>query len=178
MISSIVARLRRLRRKFSRTHWAARLLGIKPPTGESDEPGLVMLQIDGLSRTEFERALESDKLPFLARLIRRGHFTLESFYSGLPSTTPAVQGEIFFGVRTAVPSFEFLRRQSGKVFRMYESTAAAEIQGELEKSCPEPLLKRGRSYLNIYRAGAGYSHYCSQDTARRRDENASHRSPP
>lgn len=124
-----------------------------------------MVQIDGLSRTEFERALGNGRLPFLARLIRRGHFTLESFYSGLPSTTPAVQGEIFFGVRTAVPSFEFLRRKSGKVFRMYESTAAAEIQAELEKRCPDPLLKQGRSYLNIYRGGAEFSHYCSQDTA-------------
>lgn len=167
MISSIIVRLRSLRRKFSRTHWAARLLGIQTPTGEADEPGLIMIQLDGLSRTEFERAVKSGKLPFLDRMIRRGHFTLESFYSGLPSSTPAVQGEIFFGVRTAVPGFEFLRRKAGKVFRMYESTAAAEIQNELEKHCSEPLLKRGRSYLNIYRAGADYSHYCSQDTARR-----------
>ena len=166
MISSILARLRWLRRKFSRTHWAARWLGIKSPEGEAQEPGLIMLQIDGLSRREFERAVESGQLPFLARLIRRGHFTLESFYSGLPSSTPAVQGEIFFGVRTAVPSFEFLHRKTGKVFRMYESTAAAEIQNELENHCPDPLLKGGRSYLNIYRAGADYSHYCSQDTAR------------
>ncbi|MEI8343212.1 MAG: endonuclease, partial [Verrucomicrobiota bacterium] len=167
MISTIIVRLRSLRRKFSRTHWAARLLGIQTPTGEADEPGLIMIQLDGLSRTEFERAVKSGKLPFLARMIRRGHFTLESFYSGLPSSTPAVQAEIFFGVRTAVPSFEFLRRKSGKVFQMFESTAAAEIQEDLQSQCPEPLLKRGRSYLNIYRAGAEYSHYCSQDTASR-----------
>jgi endonuclease/exonuclease/phosphatase family metal-dependent hydrolase len=125
-----------------------------------------MIQIDGLSRSEFERAVENGKLPFLTRLIRRGHFTLESFYSGVPSTTPAVQGEIFFGVRTAVPSFEFLRRRSGKILRLYESTAAAEIQEELAKRCPDPLLKRGRAYLDIYRGGADFSHYCSQDTAR------------
>jgi endonuclease/exonuclease/phosphatase family metal-dependent hydrolase len=150
---------------LSRTHWAARLLGIQAPKGETDEPGLVMIQIDGLSRSEFERALGNGRLPFLARLIRRGHFTLESFYSGLPSTTPAVQGEIFFGIRTAVPSFEFMRRKTGKVFRMYESTAAAEIQEELAKRCPDPLLQRGRAYLDIYRGGADFSHYCSQDTA-------------
>lgn len=124
-----------------------------------------MIQIDGLSRSELERALGNGRLPFLGRLIRRRHLTLESFYSGLPSTTPAVQGEIFFGSRTAVPSFEFMRRQTGKVFRMYESTAAAEIQNELAKLCPDPLLKHGRAYLDIYRAGADFSHYCSQDTA-------------
>jgi len=132
-----------------------------------DEPGLIMIQVDGLSREEFNRAIDEGRLPFLARLIRRKHFTLESFYSGVPSTTPAVQGEIFFGVRTAVPAFEFLDRKSGKVFRMYESTAAASIQSELEKKCVEPLLRGGHAYLDIYRAGADDSRYCSQDTALR-----------
>lgn len=165
MISSIGIRLRWLRQRFRRTHWLARLFGIVPPVGESDEPGLILIQIDGLSRTQMEHAVRHGRLPFLARLMQRGHFTLEDFYSGLPSTTPAVQGEIFFGVRTAVPSFEFLRRKSGKVFRMYESTAAAEIQNELESRCSDPLLKGGRAYLDIYRAGAEDSRYCSQDTA-------------
>jgi endonuclease/exonuclease/phosphatase family metal-dependent hydrolase len=126
---------------------------------------LIILQIDGLSRTEMERALDSGKLPFLARLIRQGHFTLESFFSGVPSSTPAVQGEVFFGVRLAVPSFEFLHRKTGGVFRMNEAGAAAEIEAMLERQCPEPLLKDGCSYSNIYRAGAEFSRYCSQDMA-------------
>jgi endonuclease/exonuclease/phosphatase family metal-dependent hydrolase len=154
-----------LRRKFNRTYWVARLLGIRSPAGEADLPGLIILQIDGLSRTEMERALESGKLPFLARLIRQGHFTLESFFSGVPSSTPAVQGEIFFGVRLAVPSFEFLHRKTGSVFRMNEAEAAAEIEATLERQCPDPLLKDGCSYSNIYRAGAEFSRYCSQDMA-------------
>ncbi len=136
-----------------------------PPVGETDAPGLILLQIDGLSRVQMEDAVRNGKMPFISKLLRRGHFTAEDFYSGLPSTTPAVQGEIFFGIRTAVPSFEFLRRKSGKVFRMYESTAAAEIQKELESRCPDPLLKGGRAYLDIYRAGAEDSRYCSEDTA-------------
>lgn len=133
------------------------------PAGEADMPGLIILQIDGLSHTQMERAIENGNLPYLARLIRRGHFTLESFYSGIPSTTPAVQGEIFFGVRTAVPSFEFLRRRSGKVFRMYEANAAAEIEADLSEQCREPLLKGGHAYADIYGAGAARSRYCSRD---------------
>lgn len=165
MISRIAIRLRWLRKNASRTHWAARLLGIRVPAGEADLPGLIILQIDGLSRTQMERALEDGHLPYLARLIRRGHFTLESFYSGVPSTTPAVQGEIFFGVRTAVPSFEFLRRKSGKVFRMYEANAAAEIEADLSARCHEPLLKGAHAYSDIYGAGAARSRYCSRDLA-------------
>ena len=165
MISRIVVRLRWLRSKLNRTYWVARLLGIQSPAGEAELPGLIVIQIDGLSRTQMERALEKGNLPYLARLIRQGHFTLERFFSGVPSTTPAVQGEICFGVRTAVPSFEFLHRKTGRIFRMNEAGAAAEIERELTKQCSEPLLKGGRTYSNIYLGGAERSRYCSQDMA-------------
>lgn len=165
MISRIAVRVRWLRRKISRTHWAARLFGIRTPEGEADDPGLIMIQIDGLSRSQLEKAVSDGNMPFLARLIRRKHFTLENFYSGVPSTTPAVQGEIFYGVRAAVPSFQFLCRNEAKILRMYEAEAAAEVEQELLGKCSEPLLKGGHSYSNIYRAGSLRSRYCSQDLA-------------
>ena len=165
MISRIAVRVRWLRRKISRTHWAALLLGIRTPQGETEEPGLIMIQIDGLSHTQLERAVEQGNMPFLARLIRRNHFTLENFYSGVPSTTPAVQAEIFYGQKAAVPGFQFLRKRSGKILRMYEADASAEIERELQEKCPEGLLQDGHSYSNIYRAGSVRSRYCSQDLA-------------
>lgn len=165
MISSIAVRLRWLRRKVSRTHWAALLLGVKRPIGEAEEPGLIFIQIDGLSRAQLERAIQQGRMPFLANLVRRGHFSLENFYSGIPSTTPAVQAEIFYGVRAAVPAFQFLDRKTGKVRRMYEAESAAQIEQELLEKCPDPLLKDGHAYSNIYRAGASRTRYCSQDLA-------------
>ncbi|RYD19769.1 MAG: hypothetical protein EOP88_17720, partial [Verrucomicrobiaceae bacterium] len=163
MISRIALRWRWLRRVISRNVWSARLMGVKAPRGEATEPGLVMIQIDGLSRTQFEKALESGRLPFLKKLISRKHFTLETFYSGVPSTTPAVQGELFFGVRAAVPAFQFLRRSAGRDFRMYEAEAATEIEEGLLQQCDSPLLKDGHAYSNIYRAGASVTRYCSRD---------------
>lgn len=165
MISRITARVRWLRRVLNRTRLASRLLGVRRPSGEAEQPGLIILQIDGLSRTQFERAIAKGNLPFLAKLLRRDHFTLESFYSGMPSTTPAVQGEVFYGVRSAVPGFQFLHRASGKVMRMYESESAAVIEGDLGRRGENPLLEGGCSYSNIYRAGSTFSRYCSQDLA-------------
>jgi endonuclease/exonuclease/phosphatase family metal-dependent hydrolase len=165
LISRIALRWRWLRRVISRNVWSARIMGVKPPHGEAAEPGLVMIQIDGLSRTQFEKALEEGQLPFLKKLISRKHFTLETFYSGVPSTTPAVQGELFFGVRAAVPAFQFLRRSAGRDFRMYEAESALEIEEELLKKCDNPLLKDGHAYSNIYRAGASVTRYCSRDFA-------------
>jgi len=141
------------------------LLGTGAPSGEVTEPGMILIQIDGLSRTQFERALKNNRLPFLASLIRDEHFTLDSFYSGIPSTTPAVQGELFFGVKTAVPAFHFLRRRSGRELRMFEAESAEEIENELLASCPNPLLEGAHTYSNIYRAGAARSRYCSRDLA-------------
>ncbi|MCW1923094.1 endonuclease/exonuclease/phosphatase family protein [Luteolibacter arcticus] len=138
---------------------------MKLPVGEAEHPGLIILQIDGLSRSQFEYAIEKGNLPFLSKLMRRGHFTLESFYSGVPSTTPAVQGEIFYGVRAAVPGFQFLHRESGKVMRMYEAESAAAIEAELRERGEQPLLEGGCGYSNIYRAGTAFSRYCSQDLA-------------
>lgn len=165
MISSISIRWRWLRRKLSRTHWTARLLGIPLPKGEVDEPGLLIIQIDGLSRVQLEKALAEGSMPFLASMIRRNHFSLETFYSGVPSTTPAVQAEIFYGVRAAVPAFQFLDRKSGKMLRMFEAESVARIEAELAQTGADPLLKDGHAYSNIYRAGAVRSRYCSQDLA-------------
>jgi endonuclease/exonuclease/phosphatase family metal-dependent hydrolase len=161
-----MVKFRRLRRKISRTRWTAWLLGIQLPAGEADRPGLILVQVDGLARSQLERALAKDRMPFLEGLIRRKHFTLEDFYSGVPSTTPAVQAEIFYGVKCAVPSFEFFNREAGKLMRMYEPSSAEEVESRLAEACSDgPLLKDGRSYSNIYRAGAESSHYCSGDFA-------------
>ncbi len=165
MISRFTARVRALRRLSSRAHLAARLLGLPRPVGEAELPGLILIQIDGLSREQLETAMEKGRMPFLSRLHRRGHFSLETFYSGVPSTTPAVQAEIFYGVRCAVPAFQFLHRGTGEIFRMLEATSASQIESELVASGAKPLLEGGSGYSNIYRAGAAFTRYCSEDLA-------------
>lgn len=155
--------MRWLRRKLSRTHWAARLSGVPLPVGHADQPGLIMIQIDGLSRPQFEKALRQNRLPFIARSLKKHRFHLHSFYSGVPSTTPSVQGELFYGVRAIVPAFQFLHRESGEVFRMYDAKASEVTERKLEEKGGKPLLDGGHSYSNIYRAGAAGSWYCSQD---------------
>jgi endonuclease/exonuclease/phosphatase family metal-dependent hydrolase len=102
-------------------------------------------------------------------LVRYGQFELTSFYSGLPSTTPAVQSEVMFGIKSAVPAFSFLNRASGDVMTMYECGAAVTVNGWNEEK-GEPLLTGGHSISNIYAAGAEIPRFCTQqfntDTAR------------
>ena len=103
MLSRIEVWFRWARRSLSRSHWLARLLQLPVSTGSGVRPGLVMLQIDGLSQPELQRALARGEMPFLRRLLKKEHYTLHAHYSGLPATTPAVQAELFYGVKTAVP---------------------------------------------------------------------------
>jgi len=161
LINSFVRIKRRWRRRFSRTRLVARLLqrDVSPPP--SDDPGLVLLQIDGLARKQFEAAVASGRMPNLARLVKREHFDLETFYSGLPATTPAVQGEIMFGARTAVPAFQFLHRETGRTFTMFESECAKIVGARLEAE-HQPLLEGGRSYSNIFAGGASEARFCAE----------------
>ncbi|MEQ9411771.1 MAG: endonuclease/exonuclease/phosphatase family protein [Fuerstiella sp.] len=167
MLSELGKLTTRLRQRFSRTHLLSRWLGYDVPDADTasgtPERGLIILQVDGLSRRQFETALARNRLPFLRRMIRRGYFQQMSFYSGLPSATPAVQAEVMYGVKCAVPAFQFLHRKSGRVFRMYDQEAVETVvQERLEKA--EPLLESGASYANIYSGGAAEARCCFETT--------------
>ena len=99
-----------MRRRINRSEWAIRRFRLSTSEDSSTEPGLLLIQIDGLSRLQMERALRRKRLPFLNSLLRRQSYELSTFYSGIPSTTPAVQAELHYGVNCAVPAFSFLDR--------------------------------------------------------------------
>ncbi|MFP4681288.1 MAG: hypothetical protein ACLFQB_12505 [Chitinispirillaceae bacterium] len=139
---------------------AARVIGFSKAPGK--EEGLLMIQIDGLSRTQLEKALNSGKMPFTSSLLHRNHHTLHSMYSGLPSSTPAVQGEIFYGEPCAVPAFGFLNRQTGEEWSMVSAKAAVSVQKRLEKKS-RSILTNGSAYSDIYNGGTEKSGFCSPD---------------
>jgi endonuclease/exonuclease/phosphatase family metal-dependent hydrolase len=160
MIGRIEAFLRRLRRAISRSEWLATLLRLPRSTAPPTSPGLVMVQIDGLSHTQLNRALEQGEMPFLRRLIKREHYRLYRTYAGVPAATAAFQGELFYGVKAVVPGFNFLDSASGNLVRMFEPAAAASVERELEQQGEEPLLREGSSYANNYTGGAAEPHFC------------------
>ena len=87
MIHVLEARLRGLRRWLSRSEWSLRFLSLKKQPEAGDGRGLVIIQIDGLSRSQLEKALKRGRMPFLRKLIRREGYHLHDVYSGMPSTT-------------------------------------------------------------------------------------------
>ncbi len=159
MLNAVETLLRKLRRGISRNEWLVRLLHLSRSQGTGAEPGLVLIQIDGLSRPQMEEALVHGRLPFLERLIDRHGYRIYSQYSGLPSSTPAVQGELFYGVKGAVPAFSFYDRQTQRIFRMFHPSSAEEMERRL-MSRGQPLLAGGSAFCDIYSGGAAETNFC------------------
>lgn len=161
MFAKIEAFFRRAHRRLSHREWAAGRRPHKGTAASGEAPGLLLIQVDALSRTELERAISRRRMPFVRGLLRRGDARLHSFYPGLPSTTSAVQAELYYGVRAAVPAFNFydrIKREHGAMSRPdwakdAEAACAAQARG---------LLEGGSSWSNIYTGGAGEdeSHFC------------------
>ncbi|HYP17280.1 MAG TPA: endonuclease, partial [Opitutus sp.] len=162
MFAGIEAIYHRARRSLSRNEWAIRHLGLTPSEGTSEEPGLLLIQIDGLARKQLEAAIARGRMPFLRQLMLRDGHELRTFYSGLPSTTPAVQAELYYGVKSAVPAFSFFDRALQKLGRMWDPEWAKAREAKLATAA-EGLLKGGSSWSNIYTGGAGQeeSHFCA-----------------
>lgn len=162
MLANLESLVHRFRRRLSRNEWAIRHLGLTPSEGTSEEPGLVLIQVDGLARRQLENALEAGRMPFLRRLLRREGYELRTFYPGLPSATPGVQAELYYGVKSAVPAFSFFDRMLQKVGRMWDPEWAKAREASCQKQA-EGLLRGGSSWSNIYTGGAAQeeSHFCA-----------------
>ncbi len=159
-MNAVETYVRKSRRWLSRSEWLIRLLRLTKAQGAASEPGLVLIQIDGLSRHQLEAAMAKGHLPFLARLLRQHRYELYSLYSGLPSSTPAVTAELLYGVKCAVPSFSFYSRSTRTLCRMFDPRCAKEIDQRLRAQGP-PLLAGGSAYASIYTGGAEETHVCA-----------------
>jgi endonuclease/exonuclease/phosphatase family metal-dependent hydrolase len=151
----------RLRRRFSRDEWAIRHLNLSVSEGTGEEPGLLLIQIDGLPRRQFEAALAAGRMPFLRRLRDHGQYPVYTFYSGLPSTTPAVQGELYYGVKSGVPAFSFLDRSIRQMGMLFDPDWARRFEERFAEQ-GDGLLKGGSSWSNIFSGGAApeESNFC------------------
>lgn len=155
----------RLRRSFSRSRLAARLLGHRDRPTRAREPGHVIIQVDGLAPHRLRRAVREGTMPFVGGLLARHGYRMTTLYSGQPSSTPAVQAELLYGRRGAVPAFAF-RTADGRVCAMNQPGAAAEVEEKLAAE-ERGLLRGGVSWSNILGGGARHAYVCASRTSLR-----------
>jgi len=160
MIDRLEILASRIRYLVSRNRWSARLLGYRPVEGQRDQPGLVLVQIDGLGEAVLRRALAEGKMPFLRHLLDDEGFAVHPLYSGMASNTPNVQGELFYGKKTVVPGFGFVDRETGRELTMNAFSDTALIEERIS-SDGGGLLEGGSAWSDVFVGGAAESHLCA-----------------
>jgi hypothetical protein len=125
-------------------------VGAAPPPGRRR---LLIVQIDGLSRSVLEQGLAEGRMPFLRRLLDQRGFGLLPMSVGLPSSTPAFQMAAMYGVRPDIPGFHYhdKRRRSDVYFPRAGDAALVErtqARGRLG------IVAGGSTYGCVFTGGA------------------------
>ncbi|GAB1642208.1 phage holin family protein [Krasilnikovia sp. MM14-A1259] len=81
----------------------------------SDVPGVVMIQIDGLSAPLARMAMSTGALPTLSRWLRSGSHSFAEWHAELPATTPASQAGLLHGASAQVPAFRWYEKETGRL---------------------------------------------------------------
>ena len=126
----------------------------EPGTGTATaEPGVVFVQIDGLSAPLLRWGVRSGDLPTLSRWIRSGGHCLTDWHAQLPATTPASQAGLLHGGSDQVPAFRWYEKETGRLLVANRPRDAAEIQRRLSDG-RGLLADGGVSISNIFSGDA------------------------
>src|SRR5881628_686643 len=120
---------------------------------EATRRRVLIVQIDGLSRSVLAQALTDGTAPFLARLVRQPGWRLTPMSVGLPTSTPAFQMSAMYGVRPDIPGFHYhdKRRHADVYFPRGQDALrveAAHAQGR------RGILADGSAYGCVFTGGA------------------------
>ncbi len=102
------------------------------------EPGMLVIQLDGVAEPVLSWAVRAGNLPTLGHWLRSGSHTLRGWHTGLPSTTPASQAGILHGASRQIPGFRWYEKDTGRLMVANRPRDAAVI---------EPRLSDGRGLL-------------------------------
>src|SRR5919108_5148230 len=125
-------------------------LGPAPATGDRR---LLIVQIDGLSRAVLEQGIAAGRMPFLRRQLERGEWRLRPMSVGMPTSTPAFQMAVMYGVRPDIPGFHYhdKRRREDVYFPRAGDAALVEAR---QSAGRRGILHGGSSYGCVFTGGA------------------------
>jgi uncharacterized membrane protein YvlD (DUF360 family) len=134
---------------------------------ETDVPGVIFLEIDGLAHQIAVRALRDGTAPTLARWIERGSHRIVAWETDLSSQTGACQAGILHGNNRDMPAFRWWEKEHDKALVTNHPRDAAEI--ERRHSDGRGLLHGdGASRANILSGDAPHSMLTMSTVLRRR----------
>ena len=132
-------------------------LMVKRAAPKSDQPGLVIVQIDGLAHPILAGRIRAGSVNTMAGWVREGSHKLSRWEAILPSMTSASQAGILHGNNDGIPAFRWFERDRQHLMQSSNPADAAEIVRRISNG--EGLLSNnGASICNLVTGDATRSY--------------------
>ncbi|HET6348789.1 MAG TPA: phage holin family protein [Candidatus Krumholzibacteria bacterium] len=133
-----------------------RLTRLFRPLPTTPTPGLIFVEIDGLSHPTLERAMRAGYMPAVRRLVRSRSHRLTRWNCGLPSQTSSVQAGVLLGNNFDIPGFRWFDKTAGHMVQCNDPADVAKIEQRVSRGAG--LLREGGiSICNMFTGDADRS---------------------
>jgi uncharacterized membrane protein YvlD (DUF360 family) len=95
---------------------------------ETDAPGIIFLEIDGLALPVLRRAMRDGNAPAMARWLAEGSHRLAEWETDLSSQTGASQAGILLGSNDDIPAFRWIEKERATMMTCSAPPDCAEIE--------------------------------------------------
>jgi uncharacterized membrane protein YvlD (DUF360 family) len=95
---------------------------------ETDEPGIIFLEIDGLALPVLRNAVRDGNAPTMARWLAEDTHTFAEWEPDLSSQTGASQAGILLGSNEDIPAFRWVEKETGTLMTCSAPPDCAEIE--------------------------------------------------
>ena len=120
---------------------------------KTDVPGVMFLEIDGLSREVLDNALLHGYMPTLKSWLESGSHKLAGWETDLSCQTGGCQPGILHGNNTNIPAFRWYEKENGRILTSGKPRDVAEIEKRISDG-KGLLANHGASRGNMYSGDA------------------------
>ena len=120
---------------------------------ETDVPGVLFLEIDGLAKPILERVISEGYMPNLARWLETGSHKLVGWETDLSSQTSASQAGILQGNNDNIPAFRWYDREAKEIVSSSSPSFVAKLEKKLSNG-DGLLADGGASRGNLFSGDA------------------------
>ena len=128
----------------------------------TDQPGVVIAQIDGLPHPVISRQIRAGRVPVMSRWVRSGSHRLDGWTAMLPSQTSASQAGILHGNNDGIPAFRWYEKKTNKLMVSNHPEDATELVRRISNG--EGLLSNGGASINNLVSGDASRAYLTMAT--------------
>jgi type I phosphodiesterase/nucleotide pyrophosphatase len=132
---------------------SARDTSARDTSARGGRPGVLFVQIDGLSAPLLTWLVAAGNLPTVGRWVRDGSHRMVEWHTGIPSTTPASQAGILHGGARHVPAFRWYEKDSGRLVVTNRPADAAYVEAKMSNGAGL-LSGGGASISNVFSGDA------------------------